>query len=491
MALNIILLKYKKPLEDDIENALVLRTDTWNDFCYQTFFHLSYVNDLKEEQEIGEVKIGFFGQTTEKTTIQYLNNTPRGIFSVGQDDSYYKKMYELPIPIKNEILSKLGDVVANPELLNKVEKEDVYIKSLVRFVSRSLISNQYKNILKGYATQTPYSFEYRRKPTEKNHLTFHVRPDSTPPTNIHVLIGRNGAGKTTVLREMAENLKLTGSEKNKFFTSKGIPIDKDYFSKIILSSFSIFDLNDSAFKDEQNNPRFQFIGSNSGIKNVFESLSDDFVNAIEPCIKLPNISERYIKALSFLKDDDNLCEIIEKLENLIEKKQEFDYKKEFEALSSGHAIALSTITQLVAYVHDKTIVFMDEPESHLHPPLLSALIRAISDLLTKRNGLAIIATHSPVVLQEVPKSCVWYLERTPISYQVGRLNFETYAENLGTLTREVFGLEVRQTGFHKALKLAAEKGKTFDSIMANHENNIGLEGQALLSSFLHTKNKAK
>lgn len=59
----------------------------------------------------------------------------------------------------------------------------------------------------------------------------------------------------------------------------------------------------------------------------------------------------------------------------------------------------------------KTLVLIDEPESHLHPPLLSAFIRALSDLLLDRNGLSIIATHSPVVLQEVPKRCVWKINR--------------------------------------------------------------------------------
>ncbi|MGN9540532.1 AAA family ATPase [Escherichia coli] len=63
-------------------------------------------------------------------------------------------------------------------------------------------------------------------------------------------------------------------------------------------------------------------------------------------------------------------------------------------MSSGHAVVLLTLTRLVATVEEKTLVLIDEPESHLHPPLLSAFIRALSDLLLD-NGLSIIATHSP------------------------------------------------------------------------------------------------
>ncbi|MGW0886092.1 hypothetical protein [Streptomyces sp. NPDC002671] len=83
---------------------------------------------------------------------------------------------------------------------------------------------------------------------------------------------------------------------------------------------------------------------------------------------------------------------------------------------------------------------LDEPEAHLHPPLLASCIRALSDLLTDRNGVALIGTHSPVVLQEVPRSCVWKVSRIDRRASE-RLAIETYGENVGILTREAFNLE--------------------------------------------------
>jgi len=65
-------------------------------------------------------------------------------------------------------------------------------------------------------------------------------------------------------------------------------------------------------------------------------------------------------------------------------------------LSSGHAIVLLTITRLVE-LDERSLVLIDEPEVHLHPPLLSAFVRALSDLLIELNGVAIVATHSPVM----------------------------------------------------------------------------------------------
>ena len=45
-------------------------------------------------------------------------------------------------------------------------------------------------------------------------------------------------------------------------------------------------------------------------------------------------------------------------------------RKLFRKLSSGHKIVLLTITRLVETVEEKTLVLLDEPEAHLHPPLL-------------------------------------------------------------------------------------------------------------------------
>ena len=61
------------------------------------------------------------------------------------------------------------------------------------------------------------------------------------------------------------------------------------------------------------------------------------------------------------------------------------------------------LAQLVYLLDEKFLVLIDEPECHLHPPLLASFIQCLSYLLRERNAIAIIATHSPVVLQEVAK----------------------------------------------------------------------------------------
>jgi hypothetical protein len=156
----------------------------------------------------------------------------------------------------------------------------------------------------------------------------------------------------------------------------------------------------------------------------------------------------------------------------------------FRQLSSGHKIVLLTVTKLVETVEEKSLVLLDEPEAHLHPPLLSAFIRALSDLLTNRNGMAVVATHSPVVLQEVPRNCVWKLQRSGNALAVERPKIETFGENTGTLTDEIFGLEVTATGFHKLLADAADRAHSYEEALAAFDGQVGAEGRAILRAMI-------
>jgi predicted ATP-dependent endonuclease of OLD family len=161
----------------------------------------------------------------------------------------------------------------------------------------------------------------------------------------------------------------------------------------------------------------------------------------------------------------------------------------FRDLSSGHKIVLLTITRLVELAEERSLVLLDEPEAHLHPPLLSAFVRALSDLLNNRNGVAIVATHSPVVLQEVPSSCTWILERYHTLMKAERPEAETFAENVGVLTHRIFGLEVEEAGFYNLLRDAVTALGDYDEIMERYGHNIGSEGRGLLRSLIAIQNK--
>ena len=152
---------------------------------------------------------------------------------------------------------------------------------------------------------------------------------------------------------------------------------------------------------------------------------------------------------------------------------------------------LLTITRLVETVEERSLVLLDEPETHLHPPLLSAFVRSLSELLTNRNGVAIVATHSPVILQEVPSHCVWKVWRSGLVTEVARPEVETFGENVGVLTREVFGLEVTHSGFHRLLADAVDDTPQYSEVVDKFSGQLGGEALALIRALVAVRREAR
>jgi predicted ATPase len=518
------LLSSKEWVPDSGNSTVYLKVDNWNDYSFVTMFHMSVYDENGKHHDIGGVKIGFKGQTIENDTYEILpkkfTSLSDGFFSLGQTPEFYKKMTLLSVPLRCGILALLKDVVYNTELIESIRDEAVFSTSLLRNTSISIIKGQYARLLEGKAELTDFDFKYVRPSEEKMsgiELEFSVEVDSKPSTNIHALIGRNGVGKTTILNGMIEAITSPESTLSRFFDKKqwgGKPIDKDYFSSLVSVSFSAFD--PFIPPQEQPNPAkgtcYFYIGLKSQLSKdslrTIDELHDDCVIALTQCFHDVDKTSRWIKAIDKLGSDDNfsamglLCleQIFREIKEFSREQSDSDYfKKEYKEkitpflarMSSGHAIVFLTISRLVATVDEKTLVLLDEPESHLHPPLLSALIRSLADLLHDRNGLAIIATHSPVVLQEIPSSCIWKVNRIGMDVKMSRPTIESFGENVGVLTKEVFGLEVVRSGFYGMLSKSVEKGMSYDDVLSEYSNKLGFEARAILKALIAHRDGAK
>lgn len=490
------------------KNLAILHLDNWDDFSFKTLFLLSLTDEHGIHHALGNLKIGYFGQiesrTSEKIESEF-KELPENFFSLGQDADYYKKIRELSEETRTSLLSSIRDVIYSPELLTKVESEKVFTTSLTRSVSKSAIVGQFQRVLQGGTILTPFNFSYKHDGSakiSKFDLEFSVTPESKPSTNIHVLIGRNGIGKTTLLNNMISSIVTSGAapEVHGRFFSKSWhgedPIPEDYFGGVASVSFSAFDpfIPLPEQRDQEKGLTNFYIGLKKIEHTAGErkaspkspsELEEDLIASLRFCFSLSSKRERWHAAIKKLESDDNF-ELMD-LGRLVdlEVPQALDYARVlFKKMSSGHMIVLLTITKLIETVEEKTLVLIDEPESHLHPPLLSAFVRALSELLSNRNAVAIIATHSPVVVQEVPKSCVWKLYRIHTESNTYRPEEETFGENVGTLTRDIFGLEVSKSGFHEVLKKAVLDGKSFDQIYSEYDGQLGFEAQAILRGLI-------
>lgn len=498
----------------DAKDQAFLLVDHWDDwFSYRTMFTLWIFDENGNRHRPGSVKIGQFGlraanagaepapDARSPNLEQTFDALDDRFFSLGQDEDYYETLNSLSSNQRQRVLSGLRDCAFDLGIFNAARSEQVMGTSLLRSVSASSVRGRLHRLSHGDATLTEYKFSYlfpaQADGVQPPSIRIEVFPDSKPPTNVHVLIGRNGVGKTRCMRGIA--LALLGRQPEAADDAVGQIVedaagDEWSFSGLVVTSFSAFD--DAPLRSSSEDPircaqvgllqwqtddeRGEFVS-----RKTPEDLARDFAESFSIC-RQGLRSERWLSAVETLEADDLFAEAnasaLLQLDDDLWSGAAFSL---YRRLSSGHAIVLLTITKLVELVDERTLVLLDEPEGHLHPPLLSAFIRALSDLLVKRNGVAIVATHSPVVLQEVPKSCAWKLRRSGVVSVAERPVIETFGENVGVLTREVFGFEVTKSGFHRMLDDAVRvRGLGYEQTLEHFGGQLGAEARAVVRALV-------
>jgi hypothetical protein len=491
--------------------------DNWDDwFRFRTRFTLFVFDQGGVRRRVGSVKIGEAGlqgggTATTGFRAPQLPRTFPGLdpsrhFSLGQDEDFYSTLHTLPADLCRAILTGLCDCSFDLAIFDLHLKEPAMQESLLRSVREENVRNRLHRLAHGNEALTRFQFQYtlpappvdegQLVPPSSPTLAFYVEPHSYPPTNVHVLIGRNGAGKTRCIQTLINAVlgRQSDSSPPGILQRLGDNQDEWAFAGLVSVSFSAFDEFEAPPQEAEMKLRAGFVGLRAtelvdgqarGALKTKDDLGRDFVESFAICREEPRRS-RWVKAVQTLATDPLFAEV--DIERFLLVKGD-DWKSNvahaFKKLSSGHSIVLLTTTRLVELVDESTLVVLDEPEGHLHPPLLAAFVRAVSDLLVSRNGVALISTHSPVVLQEVPMSCVWMLTRSRTVAKVERPPTETFGESAGVLTRAVFGLEVEKSGFHQmVVSVANESGYTFEEVTEKFGGALGSEARVLARTII-------
>ena len=456
--------------KDGNEGTIYLLRSDWDDFGYKTSFYALLFRRGRYEK-IGNLKIGSSDEfyNHEKGYIDVpdeFSTLPDKYFSLGEGLSYYERFIDL---LGKDRLSSLNDIVIN----NKLE---YLYKNKVDVLSISLLRN-FSNI--DYEQVKKMIFEEDAFKDYKLHLKFRdrdmdfsVTQNDILPTNLHAIIGNNGVGKTrlleSIVREYVPNVYKEVN--NDIFYSN---INETLFPRLIYITTSIFGNLYKNYVGEDLNNGFYYVGFNSiernnnKIVNVIDNKKDiinDILLTIDKCKDINRVYYLRVFTDNFMFDksvniflESILCYLDDSKNN-----EGLNLKNVLMNLSSGHYVILYMILKIVLLVEEKAIILIDEPETHLHPPLLSAFTRSVNDILKQKNALGIIATHSPIVLQEIPSKCVWKIYESAIE----RPSINTFGESIGVITRDVFQLGIQETGFKKFIedKSIVELEKIEDSL---------------------------
>lgn len=474
--------------------TFTLVIDDWDDYHFKTSYFLYYGNG-KEAIEIGAVKIAPRGMverdphTTLPATFTHLDEP---FYALGQDREYYEVLSSLPDEIGRVALSALRDVAADPSILGQVRGEKAFSTSFLRSVPLPTVTTQFQRIIKGLPPLTEYRFTYSGSAPAPSapplSLDFSVDPEVMPPTNVHVLIGSNGVGKSQLLKAFAaaaQGANGSGSFLNGTISTNSTKIVP--FANVVHIAFSAFDRGDTAGSlSSPGEVKVYRVGLSDEDST---SLEDQFLKGLVICSH-GRRRDRWVTAIDRLADSDPILADagIRDIIRLGEQSLKTRAREIFASMSSGHKIVVLTVTRLVQHVEERSLILIDEPETHLHPPLLSALTRAISDLVIDRNGVAIVATHSPVVLQEVPRSCAWMLQRSGDDVRASKLPTETFGESVSRLTSEIFRLDVNRTGYTQVLRdlIHQHDGSAIDVLNRLNEQ-LGAEGRFVLSALANRR----
>lgn len=491
----------------------VLVQDNWDDYGYKTTFDVTLHVSADESYDLGSIKIIEAGRTggyTEMPRTPFVE-LPAGYASLGSSLDYYETIYKLGRDVFEPYFRGLRDVAFDDEVKASVEDSEAYQVSLLRFGGAKRTIGDAARLLRAATLPTRrqsagFKVRFKTRVARRSNaftIEFDFRRRGPLPNRINALIGYNGTGKTRLL----SNLAIVASGYG--YDSKEDILDKAAgrfvgtappFKTVVVVSYSAFDTFVIPGHSEEEKERLQENGDIFGyVYCGLRERSDDGAPNGEQIYRLRTpveIEAEFLSALRRVHEADRLGDLLEFLKPLLRdpsferigltqlyaNRDDDELGELFRGLSSGHKVVLKIVTELTAHISgaEPTLVLIDEPETHLHPPLLAAFLRSVRLCLETFDGYAIIATHSPVVLQETPARYIRVLRRVADQNHVVAPSLETFAESIGVITQEVFNLGDGSSDWHETLRSLANH--TLNEIEEGFGRKLGFAARSYILS---------
>jgi len=496
---------------------------------------------------VGGVKILRRGQKISGTQLIQKAFTRLGDdwISVGTKLDYYQRLKEIPETRRQSITAALCDAVANPELVENFKDEYGWETSVFRdnedwreFLSdaRILYEGNFGSLpdlrtnfsYEPAGASSPIEFDFGAPeplfyPGPYRYLG-PSRKKTLLPNRMIVLVGRNGSGKSTILSRLShlafaspqervsKSLRRLGTlEPSSIGFMRVITISYSAFDSFVVPGLAAKELSQATQDLESGEGRFVFCGLRDLVAEARADVSNDEENAgadedsgpverrtstrLKPVdalatefadlirrIRREERADLLQSALEPLLGDPSFADLQDQIERL--KGPMKTLKSLFLSWSTGHKIALHVVASLVAHARPRSLILFDEPEAHLHPPLMAALMHSVRIVLAEVNAFCVVATHSPVLLQETLARHVRRVRRTGTSLEIVQPGLETFGENVGILTYDAFGLTASSTDYHKVLDLLVQGCDSVEEIEEIFEPGLSTQARAyVLSQF--------
>ncbi|WP_294216428.1 AAA family ATPase [uncultured Chryseobacterium sp.] len=471
----------------DIFPSFVLAlNDGWNDYSIVSEYALFFYRGSQDCTLIGKLKIIHFEdiktQNVIPTIFKQLDNN---FCSLGQEYRFYENIKELFGKTFKNILWALQDTAFFPAIQENFERNSNFKQSLIRDDNAERLMREVKYKIYGITSSKLYSFKYKFQPKfAENELEvdFDFDMGSKIPNRIYIIIGKNGTGKT----QLVTSLPIDISKKNDSNFTPKTPL----FSKVIAVSYSSFDRFEIPKKTAEFNYVYCGLKDENGRHLEEDELILRFQNSYEKISEQRRI-ERFLDTLQKFINKELISEFLPF--NIESGSYEIDYAKFVEItkiLSSGQTVLIFIITEIIANIRYDSLLIYDEPETHLHPNAISSLINTIYELSRIFESYCIIATHSPIIVQEILSKNVYVIEREGNYATIRKPGRETFGENLSTIIEDIFGNREIPKQFKIILSDLIKQGMSYEDIIKEIESDnvpVSLNTRLFLKSIIDEK----
>lgn len=463
--LKFLVIPFQENRPAGLRDQLLLEKSNWDDYGHQILFQLTYIDSDGRSHDIGATKVLQREKDLElakKRQVKLDTVLPRvfesldnSYVSLGQDKAFYTNLVAWFGDRAEDCLIALNDIGWRPAGAQQFEATSAYRNALLRVnVAQRSLRFARAWVLGRPENDSP-AFKYvvtiagADDPTA---VSIDFDGDDPVPGRIACIIGRNATGKTRFLAQLGTDLAHLAREsaKREKQRAERFPEMRPLFSRVIAISYSAFD----NFRRPRITPESSYVYC--GIRGPRGALSKGAlqIKFWEDFQKIRKL-ERQRDWYRFVRDilGEQSAPLLSQLE--MGDASPRNISAAVATLSSGQAILTHFVTALLAWIQPHSIVLFDEPETHLHPNAVANLVNVMGAILDTYESYALIATHSPVVLQQIPGKRAILFERAGNVTTGDAVDFETFGESVAELTKHIFETLDVEGGYRRVLKRLA------------------------------------
>lgn len=526
----------------------LLEKDDWNDYFFHVMYHLHATNKWTKNgnQYLGSIRIMKKGQQERDVFIlerdlgsKNFTEVPQDYVSLSSSIELYEGLSRLLTQDERlAFINQLHLILCedSPFFVDSLRADVCFNAALLRdisFDSYVLLRGKFlmENAAIMYNLQEQKVLVKFANCDEPVNLKFSCLPDCESkliPNGLIAFIGKNGSGKSTAIYNFAKLVYASPDQRFRLKDTAGVLEPNDLgISKLFIVSYSPFDnfvLPGIGGDDyrlllnrlDDNTGRFIFCGirdikkefthilqnpNHETYDKMYESLRQE-ETVLKP---LDSLAKEFADAMKIIEDNreknDIWTEICQKSERMFPDIYQVmrdislillpkDQVAAFQNLSTGFKFFLHSLSRIIAYIDNDCMILFDEPENHIHPPMLSFMMASLRLVLAKYQSVMLVATHSPVVLQETFSNNVFVVRGDGNSCNISHPQIETYGASISEITTEVFDLTSDVTNFFKAYHSLynewkqAENWKTVDMMLDSFSRHLGGNISSQLISYL-------